>query len=68
LVRGAGKGAKPEPSAKNASAGEGLGASPPQKKKFEKLVAISCNLAYIFGTRMALDIIQNWAFAEQKKL
>jgi len=23
-------------------------------------------LAYIFGIRMASDIIQNWAFAEQK--
>jgi len=42
----------------------GLG-SPPEN--FEKLDAISCNLAYIFGIRMALDIIQNWAFAEQKK-
>jgi len=35
-------------------------------QKFEKLHAISCNLAYIFGIRMASDIIQNWAFAEQK--
>jgi len=40
----------------------GLGASP---ENFEKLDAISCNLAYIFGLRMASDIIQNWAFAEQ---
>jgi len=39
------------------------GASP---ENFEKLDAISCNLAYIFGIRMASDIIQNWAFAEQK--
>jgi len=30
----------------------------------EKLDAISCNLAYIFGIRMASDIIQHWAFAE----
>jgi len=33
---------------------------------FEKLDAISCNLAYIFGIRMASDIIQNGASAEQK--
>jgi len=39
------------------------GASP---ENFEKLDAISCNLAYIFGIRMASDIIQNWAFAERK--
>jgi len=39
------------------------GASP---ENFEKLDAISCNLAYIFGIRMASDIIWNWAFAEQK--
>jgi len=39
------------------------GASP---ENFEKLDAISCNLAYIFGIRMASDIIQNGAFAEQK--
>jgi len=32
----------------------------------KKLDAISYNLAYIFGIRMASDIIQNWAFAEQK--
>jgi len=50
----------PEPSAEVASAGGGLGASP---ENFEKLDAISCNLAYIFGIRMASDIIQNWAFA-----
>jgi len=35
-------------------------------ENFEKLYAISCNLAYIFGIRMASDIIHNWAFAEQK--
>jgi len=40
-----------------------LGASP---ENFEKLDAISCNLSYIFGIKMASDIIQNWAFAEQK--
>jgi len=39
------------------------GASP---ENFEKLDAISYNLAYIFGIRMASDIIQNGAFAEQK--
>jgi len=38
----------------------------PSAENFEKLDAISCNLAYIFGIRMASDIIQNWAFAEQK--
>jgi len=42
----------------------GLGGLPPEN--FEKLDAISCNLAYIFGIRMASDIIQNWAFAEEK--
>jgi len=35
-------------------------------ENFEKSDAISCNLAYIFGIRMALNSIQNWAFAEQK--
>jgi len=35
-------------------------------ENFEKLDAIFCNLAYIFGIRMASDIIQNWAFAEHK--
>jgi len=35
-------------------------------ENFEKLDAISCHLAYIFGIRMASDIIQNGAFAEQK--
>jgi len=33
---------------------------------FIKIDAISCNLAYIFGIRMASDIIQNWACVEQK--
>jgi len=39
------RGRSPEPSA-----------SP---ENFEKLDAISCNLTYIFGIRMASDIIQN---------
>jgi len=42
----------------------GVWGLPPEN--FEKLNAISCNLAYIFGIRMASDIIQNWVFAEQK--
>jgi len=37
-----------------------------RQKFFEKLDAISCNLAYIFGIRMTSDIIKNWAFAKQK--
>jgi len=40
-----------------------LEASP---ENVEILDAIFCNLAYIFGIRMASDIIQNGAFAEQK--
>jgi len=40
----------------------GLESSP---ENFKKLDAISCNLAYIFGIRMASDIIQNWTLAEQ---
>jgi len=43
-----------------------LGVWGPPPEIFEKLDAISCNLAYIFGIRRASDIIQNWAFAEQK--
>jgi len=35
-------------------------------ENFEKLDAISCNMAYIFEIRMASDIIQNGAIAEQK--
>jgi len=42
----------------------GLGDLP--QKILKKLDEISCNVAYIFGIRMASDIIQNWAFAEQK--
>jgi len=38
----------------------------PPPENFEKLDAISCNLAYIIEIRMASDIIQNWAFPEQK--
>jgi len=55
------KGRSPEPSVEDASAGGG-----PLQKIFLKLDAIFCNLAYIFGIRMASDIIQNGAFAEQK--
>jgi len=58
------RGRSPEPSDEGASAGEGAGGLP--QKILEKLDAISCNLAYILGIRMASDIIQNWAFAEQK--
>jgi len=61
--KGGGKGRSPEPSTEGVSAGGGLGASPENLKKTD---AISCNLAYVFGIRMASDIIQNWAFAEQK--
>jgi len=55
------RGRSPEPSALRRE--RWRGASP---ENFEKLDAISCNLAYIFGIRMASDIIQNGAFAEQK--
>jgi len=47
------KGRIPEPSA----SGGGVRGPPPEN--FEKLDAISCNLAYILGVRMASDIIQN---------
>jgi len=53
----------PEPSAEEANAGRGSGDLP--QKIWKKLDAISCNLAYNFGIRMASDIIQNRAFAEQ---
>jgi len=43
------RGQSPEP-----SAGGGLGAFP---ENFEKLDTISCNVAYIFGIRMASDIV-----------
>jgi len=58
------RGRSPKPSAEGANAGGGSGGPPPEN--FEKLDAISCNLAYIFGISMASDIIQNWAFTEQK--
>jgi len=61
LERGGGKGAKTR--TKRQKHERRLGAS---RKKIEKLDAIFCNLAYIFGIRMALDIIQNGACAEQK--
>jgi len=35
-------------------------------ENFKKLDAILCNLAYIFGIRMASDVIKNGAFTEQK--
>jgi len=57
-------GRSPESSAEGASAGGGSGGPPPEN--FQKLDAIFRNLAYIFGIRMVSDIIQNWAFAEQK--
>jgi len=58
---GGGKGAKPRTERRRHE--RRRGASP---ESFEKLDAIFCNLAYIFGIRMASDIIQNVAFAEQK--
>jgi len=61
---GAGKGAKPQTEHRRRERRRGVWAPPPEN--FEKLDAISCNLAYIFEIRMASDIIQNWAFAEQK--
>jgi len=61
---GPSKGAKPRTDRRRRERWRGAwGVSP---RKFLKLDAISCNLAYIFGIRMASDIIQNWAFAEQK--
>jgi len=58
---GPGKAAKPRTERRRRE--RPRGASP---ENFEKLNAISCNLAYIFEIRMASDIIQNGAFAEQK--
>jgi len=58
---GAVRGRSPE-----SSAGGGSGGPPHSPENFEKLDATSCNLAYILRIRMASDIIQNWAFAEQK--
>jgi len=59
LERGAGKRAKPQTERRRGGWG-------PPPENLEKLDAIFCNLAYIFVIRMASDIIQNWAFAEQK--
>jgi len=55
------RGQSPKPSAEGRR-----GVWRPLSENFEKLDAISCNLAYMFGIRMASDIIQNRAFAEQK--
>jgi len=65
LERGAGKGAKPQTERRRRESRRGVWVRPPEN--FEKLDAIFCNLAYIFGIRMASDIIQNWACAEQKQ-
>jgi len=64
LKRGAGKRAKPRTERRRRERRRGPGGRP--QKILKKLDAISCNLAYIFGIRMASDIIQNWVFAEQK--
>jgi len=64
LERGAGKGAKPRVERRRRERRRGVWG--PSPENFEKLDAISCNLVYIFGIKMASDIIQNWAFAEQK--
>jgi len=57
-------GAKPRTKRRGRERRRGVWKPPPGILK--KLDAISCNLEYIFGIRMALDTIQNWAFAEQK--
>jgi len=62
--RGPSKGAKPRTERRRRECRREDGGPPPEN--FEKLDAISCYLAYIFGIRMASDIIQNWVFAEQK--
>jgi len=54
---GPGKGAKPRTKRRRHECRRGVWGPPPEN--FEKLDAISCNLAYIFGNRMASDIIQN---------
>jgi len=51
------KGAKPRSERRRRERRRGVWGPPP--KNFEKLDAISHNLAYIFGIRMASDIIQN---------
>jgi len=58
------RGQSPEPNAEGASAGGESGGPPPEN--FEKLDSIFCNLAYIVGIKIASDIVQNWAFVEQK--
>jgi len=60
LCGGGRKGAKPRTGRRG-----GAGAPPPEN--VEKLDAISCNLVYIFGIRMASDGIENVAFAKQKQ-
>jgi len=64
LERGPGKGAKPRTERRRRERRRRVWGPP--SENFEKLDAISCNLAYIFEIRMASNIIQNWAFAEQK--
>jgi len=61
---GPGDGAKPRTERRRRERRRGVWGPPP--KKFEELDAISCH--YIFGIRMASDIIQNLAFAEQKTI
>jgi len=61
---GGGKEAKPRTERRRRERRREFWGPPPEN--LEKLDAISCILAYIFGIRMASDIIQNWAFAEQK--
>jgi len=63
-IQGGGSGAKPRTERRRRECRRGVWGPPPEN--FEKLDEISCNLAYIFAIRMASDIIQNWAFAEQK--
>jgi len=58
---GAGKGAEPQTERRKRKRRRRA-----STESFEKLDAISCNLVYIFGIRMASDIIENGAFAEQK--
>jgi len=64
LEKVGGEGAKPRTERQRRERRRWVWGPPPEN--FEKLDAISCNLAYIFGIRMASDIIQNWAFAKQK--
>jgi len=64
LERGGGKGAKPRTERRRRERRRANWGPPPVNLK--KLDAISCNMAYILGIRMASDIIQNWASAEQQ--